>query len=366
MKSSFKPSSLKCANMPHRTTPMLMLMLVAALFPAPGHAKNLKIPAAPLFFPLPPDEPRIQYLTSFSSERELQGERKFFEFIVGVQKSERIIDKPYGIAASPGKYYICDTGADAVEIADLKKRKLNFFQPGGEGTLGLPINIAVDTDGTRYIADTGRNMVLVYNGDNYAGGLGKANEMKPCGVALTKSRIYVTDLQNHCVRVYDKASRNLLFTFPKPGSDKKARLYSPTNVAIDQQGRVDVSDTGGFCVNIYDAEGNFLRTFGGIGLSPGRFARPKGIAVDREGRIYVVDASTELVQLFDPQGQVLMYFGDPSHSATGLPAGITIDYDNVGLFQKYVAPGFTVEYLILVANQAGGNKISVFGFGHKK
>ena len=355
---------LKPTSAAHRVT--LMLALIAALLPASGYAKSLKIPAAPLFFPLPPDEPRIQYLTSFSSERQLQGERKFFEFIVGVQKSERSIDKPYGIAASPGKYYICDTGEDAVEIVDLKKRKFNFFQPGGEGALGMPINIAVDTDGTCYITDTGRNMVLVYNGDNYAGGLGKLNEMKPCGVALTKSRVYVTDLQNHCVRVYDKASRNLLFTFPKPGSDKKATLYSPTNVATDQQGHVYVSDTGGFCVNIYDADGNFLRTFGGIGLSPGRFSRPKGIAADREGRIYVVDASTELVQLFDPQGQILMYFGDPSHSATGLPAGIAIDYDNVAQFQKFVAPGFTVEYLILVANQAGGNKISVFGFGHKK
>jgi DNA-binding beta-propeller fold protein YncE len=168
------------------------------------------------------------------------------------------------------------------------------------------------------------------------------------------------------VRVYDKASRNQLFTIPKPGSDKKAILYSPTNVAVDQQGRVYVSDTGGFCLNIYGADGNFLRTVGGIGLNPGQFARPKGVAVDRQGRFFVVDASTELVQVFDPEGRVLMYFGDPARTATCLPAGIAIDYDNAGLFQRYVAPGFTVEYLILVANQTGTGKISVFGFGHKK
>ena len=99
---------------------------------------------------------------------------------------------------------------------------------------------------------------------------------------------------------------------------------------------------------------------------PGQFARPKGIAVDRQGLIYVVDASTELIQVFNPQGQVLMYFGGPERGAATLPAGITIDYDNVGQFQRYVAPGFKVDYLVLVANQTGPNKISVFGFGHKK
>jgi DNA-binding beta-propeller fold protein YncE len=349
-----------------RSRAIIATGLAAILLPFAGYARSLKSAPAPVFYPLPPDEPRIQYLTSFSSERELQGQRKFFEYIVGAPTTSRAIVKPYGIAAGPGKYYVCDTGASAVGIADLKKRSLKFFQPSGVGVLSLPVNIAVDTDGTRYITDTQRNMVLVYNGDNYAGSIGAPNEMKPCGVALSKSRIYVTDLQNHCVRVYDKTSRNLLSTFPKPGSDKKATLYSPTNVATDQQGHVYVSDTGGFCVNVYDADGKFLRNFGGIGLMPGQFARPKGIAVDRQGLIYVVDASTELVQLFNPDGRILMYFGDPTHGATGLPAGIAIDYDNVGQFQRYVAPGFTVEYLILVANQTGGNKISVFGFGHKK
>jgi hypothetical protein len=41
---------------------------------------------------------------------------------------------------------------------------------------------------------------------------------------------------------------------------------------------------------------------------------------------------------------------------------LTIDYDNVGLFQKYAAPGFKIEYLILLTNQAGPQKVSVYGF----
>src|SRR6185369_3379857 len=118
---------------------------------------------------------------------------------------------------------------------------------------------------------------------------------------------YVTDLKNHCVRVYNKTSRELLFTFPKAGSDEKAKLFAPTNVAIDRQGRVCVSDTGGFYVNAYDAEGNYLRTMGEQGFTPGKFSLPKGVAIDHDGRTFVVDANTQVIQVFDPEGRILMF-----------------------------------------------------------
>lgn len=345
-------------------------------FALPGvvcHAKGPKEAPAPIFFPVPPDEPRIQFLAGFSTEEEMTemaGKRSFFRFIVGTEKIQRPIVKPYGIAATPGKFYICDTVPATIEIVDFDKHKLSYFQPTGDATFGTPINIAVDADETLYVSDTKRNQVLIFKGEQYAGAIGKLNEMKPVGIALTEKRIYVTDLMNHCVRVYDKATRNELFTFPKVDElDVSAELYSPTNIAIDKGGRVIVSDTGGFVVKIYDAEGRYLKTVGEQGLSPGTFSLPKGVAVDREGRTYVVDANTQIIQIFDAEGRILMYFGDPSLTgggATSLPAGIAIDYDNVKRFEQFAAPGFALEYLILITNQTGGHKVSVFGFGHKK
>jgi hypothetical protein len=129
-----------------------------------------------------------------------------------------------------------------------------------------------------------------------------------------------------------------------------------------------VSDSGGFTIKAYDAEGNYVRTIGEMGLKPGRFALPKGIAVDREGRIYVIDAATALAQVFDKQGQLLMYFGEPKSSGRGamyLPAALAIDYQNVDLYQKYAAPGYKIEYLIFVTNQAGPQKVNVYGFLRK-
>jgi hypothetical protein len=45
-----------------------------------------------------------------------------------------------------------------------------------------------------------------------------------------------------------------------------------------------------------------------------------------------------------------------------LPAKIKIDYDNVDVFAHRVAPGHELEYLILVTNQYGPNKVNVYGF----
>ena len=99
-----------------------------------------------------------------------------------------------------------------------------------------------------------------------------------------------------------------------------------------------------------------------------KFALPKGVAVDREGRVYVVDARAQVVQIFNPEGKLLLFFGEPNASRASLflPASVAVDYQNVDLFRQYAAPGFELDYLVIVSNQYGRRKISVYGFGHKR
>ena len=322
-----------------------------------------------IFFPPPPDEPRIQFLTSFGSESDLSGQSKFSSFVVGEERIQRPIWKPYGVTSVKGKLFVCDTQPKNVSIIDLVKRKMAYLKPEGRGVFKMPINVAVDKDGTRYITDTVRGQVLIYDRENrFVGELGKAGEMKPCGIVIAEERFYVSDLSNHCVRVYSKTDRKVLFTIPSDANDPKSTLFSPTNLALDEQGRLYVSDSGAFAVKIFDKDGNYLRTVGEVGLKPGRFGLPKGIGVDRENRVYVVDAATAVVQMFDAEGRLLMYFGEPQSSGRAglyLPAGLAIDYENAGLFQKFSAPGYQIDFLIYVINQAGAQKVSVFGFMRK-
>ena len=58
-----------------------------------------------------------------------------------------------------------------------------------------------------------------------------------------------------------------------------------------------------------------------------------------------------------------MFFGG-TYKGPGdmwLPAKITIDYDNLQYFRKYVDPSYDLQYLILVTNQYGPDKINVYG-----
>lgn len=367
-----------------------LLLLAAGCATAP-----VTRPKEAVFFPPPPAVPRLQYLTSFSSEKDLGGgPGKFTTFIVGKEPPRKPIAKPYGVALQDGKLYVCDTGAAAIEILDLREKTLRYFAPGREGTLRTPVNIAVDHDGTRYVADTGRGQVVLFGADDrYLGAIGEkvrgrtrahakvapqaepgpgdaVDEMKPTDVAIAGDRLYVSDLKNNRVRVYDKATREQMFTIPADPetADPESKLYAPVNLAVDAQRRLYVTDFGAFRVQQYDPDGKFLKSFGRLGDAPGEFARPKGVAVDREGRVFVVDAAAQVVQIFDPEGKLLLFFGEPEGSEVGLnlPAKVAIDYDHVGLFQEYAASDFQVEYLVIVTNQYGGRKVSVFGFGRKK
>ena len=88
----------------------------------------------------------------------------------------------------------------------------------------LPINITIDQDGTRYVSDTGRAQVLIYNADgNFLEAMGKKDEMKPSDVAISSDRLYIADLLNHCVKVYSKAGHKFLFAIPVDDKDPKAQ-----------------------------------------------------------------------------------------------------------------------------------------------
>jgi len=347
--------------------------LAAALCLAAGCATQTRIARTYYFFPPPPNEPRLQFLMSFSSEKEFRGheDRSLMTFLTGELPPDRSFGKPYGAAAGNKKIYVCDTDLNAVLVVDLQDQRIKILDAQGEGALAQPLNISVDADGNLYVTDVGRNQVVIFDKNGiFVAALGKEGEMKPRDAVANQDRIYVADLQKHDVLVFDKNTRNLLFEIPRAeDATNQARvLFTPTNLALDSKGRLYVGDSGGSRVQVYDADGTYLRSVGEMGDSLGQFARVKGVAVDRDNRLYAVDAMSKVVQVFDEQGRLLTWFGLPGNInvAQSLPSKVVVDYDDVDFFQSYAAPGFKVEHLVILINQVGPNMVSVFGFGHKK
>lgn len=357
---------------PSRSTQVRVLAALALALLLAGCAAPTKTEAPkpqPVFYPLPPDPARIQHLATFERARDVGTARSgFADFVLGDEKAGEALVRPYGAALFEGKLHVADSRAPGIATFDLVGRKFSVFSGSAGGRMQRPINVTIDTDGTKFVTDTGRNQVLVYDrNDRFVASFGEKGEFKPVDTAIAGDTLYVVDIEHHEVRALDKRTGKPKFKFGKPGSEEGA-LYHPTNMAIGPDGDLYVVETGNFRVSRFTASGKFVRSYGEAGQTHGRFARPKGIAIDRTGRLYVGDAAFQNVQVFDGGGRVLMAFGQPGEGQQGLnlPAGVSIDYDNVALFRPLAAPDFTIEYLILVVSQFGPNKVDVFGFGKKR
>lgn len=347
---------------------ILKILLIGLLVISCSASKDTTKVTELIIYPSPPEKPRIQYLTSFSKSSDITGEQSDFMASVVGKEDERSLNKPYGISLHNGKIYICDTMLGGLIIVDLNNSTFENFIPKGLGKLKKPINCFTDTNGKLFVTDTERQQVIVFDENgNYLTSFGEKEEVKPIDVYTDNNSIWVADLKNHKVMVYDKGNYEFQYSIPKETADTAAILYSPTNITI-MNNNLYVSDFGDFNVKVYTKEGNYIRTVGSYGRNLGQFVRQKGIAVDREENLYVVDAGFENVQIFDKEGQLLMFFGGPYNGAGDmwLPAKVIIDYDNLEYYQKYVHNNFKLKYLIFVTNQYGPDKISVYGFVEEK
>ncbi len=364
--SSPTASTLAMNLISARSLHLLSAVFVIAVLGSCATAPVEKKAAAqgPVFYPAPPEPPRIQHLVSFTGERDFAAARSDFASFVAGEERGAELGQIYGVALAEGRVYAVDSKGPGLAVFDLNKQQYSLFTGSGGGRMRRPINLTIDADGTKYVTDTGRDQVLIYDRDNkYVGAFGEQGQFRPVDTAIAGDRLYVVDIQHHAIQVLDKKSGKLQFKFGKPGS-KEGELYHPTNIAIGPNGDVFVTETSNFRVQRFTAEGKTLRTYGEVGDTPGKFARPKGIALDKAGRLYVADAAFQNVQIFDANGLLLMAFGQPEGGdGLSLPAAIAIDYDNVALFKRYADPKFSIEYLILVASQLAPNKVDVFGFG---
>jgi len=319
-----------------------------------------------VFYPMPPEQPRLQFLVSLTKEEDLGESSAFREFVLGKQEESKRLARPYDIAHRKGTLYVVDKTIRKVMIVDLEKRKFDYIRDVKGGALRDPSGIFITPDGYKYVADSARGQIVVYNERNeFHRAYGAENQFRPVSVAVHGNKIYVCDLKDNEIEVLDKDSGEVLRKIGGIGREE-GLFHKPTHVTVDDAGNLFVTDAFNFRVQQVDANGKFVRTVGYQGSHPGAFARPKGIAVDRQGHLYVVDAAFELVQVFDiATAEPLLPFGKygPAPGSTYLPAGIHIDYDNVPYFNQYADPDFRVKYLVYVGNLAGDKKLNVYGFG---
>ncbi|HEY5177300.1 MAG TPA: SMP-30/gluconolactonase/LRE family protein [Terriglobales bacterium] len=306
-----------------------------------------------LVWPEPPNIPRVRYTSyfagmKFDKEADSQGKKAkqtWMDRLAGTQsQDEKVTMKnfpfqllgPYGMSVdSKGRLYVADQKVGAIFIFNTETKETEMIRNGFEAHFGMINGVAVDDNDRVFVSDGKLGKVLVFNAKHQVEDQIK-DLVDPVGLAIDKENrlLYVVDTQQDQVLVYDADSLKPIRKIGTAG--KKHTLTTPgdfalpSDVALDKDGNVYVTDTLNWRVEIFDAEGKFVSQFGKHCDAIGCFERPKGIAVDGDGHIWVVDTSLNLVQAYDRDGALLAYVGSPGRLLGQFtdPVGIFIDQNN--------------------------------------
>jgi DNA-binding beta-propeller fold protein YncE len=315
----------------------VLLAIGAAFLPGCATAPPPK-PQEKLVWPAPPLPPRIKFVRSITSADDLKTDTTFTTkmavFLGGERIPEGRIAQPMGLAISDDgqRLYVSDPLQQTVftfDLGTLELRQNNQVQyPGG---------LALDAQENLYVVDTGSKLVSVFDRQgNKLRDINDGSLVRPNGVAVDRrsNRVYVVDTGNseskeQNVKIYDTTGRRIGAIGGAPGGGF-SEFKLPTMVAVDDSGKVYVTDTLNARVQIFDADGKFLFTFGQTGSSWGEFDKPKGIALDTFGNIYVVDTGWSNVQIFNQKGEILLFFGGrgPIPGMMKNPISMAIDRQN--------------------------------------
>jgi len=200
---------------------------------------------------------------------------------------------------------------------------------GGAARFHYLSGIAMDGDGNVIVADSdnhalhkvtraGAVSTLVGNGQKgYMDGSGDAARFnQPQGIAVDEDgTIYVADCYNHCVRQVapDDWAVSTLAGDGKAGAGfadglgSSARFRDPTGLALDMDGDLIVADSNNNCIRrVTTAEGRVTTVAGNVAYDQGfadgegataRFYAPKDMAVDGNNNILVADAHNYRIRM---------------------------------------------------------------------
>lgn len=287
-----------------------------------------------IFWPQPPDPPKITFVQSLSEPKDIgirpSWFKKVIEFIFGEEEVPHVV-RPAGIAVDEeGGVYIADTGLQAVHYFNQTPPTYRqFFKISPTERLQNPIGVAVDGAKQLYVSDSDLNRIFVFNPKGkLVRVIGNDEDVRRVsGIAIDRARseLYAVDTLGHQVVRYTLLGEKK-GVIGKRGVEN-GEFNFPTYAAVDPEGLLYISDSLNFRVQVFDPEGRYQAQMGSLGSTLGQFSRPKGVAVDGASHIYIVDTLFDNVQIFNPSGELLLHFGKTGvePGSFWLPAGIAVD-----------------------------------------
>lgn len=268
--------------------------------------------------------------------------------------SPQIFSNPFGIAvAEDGTIYVADAGESNHIRKISRDGSLTTFTAGGE--FNTPSELALDTKGNLYVADTSNNRirkvtpqgeVSTFAGSGTPGYLdGPASEARfngPIGIVVDpRGDLFVADTYNDRIRkISTDGQVTTVAGAGKPGyadGDRNNSIFdTPCGIVVANDGTLIVADTGNDRLRKIDKDGNTST----LNLNNGEsLSSPIGLALTHDNVLYVTELDRSRVLQITPDGNAHVIAGRGPGFANGgenarfnQPAGVAIDPRNGSLY----------------------------------
>ena len=211
-------------------------------------------------------------------------------------------------------------------------------------TMGATAAVAFDAGGHLWVLARGATAFFEFDGTGaYLRSFGDGMFTRAHGLRIDREgNLWATDVGAHTVMKLNTQGQVLLTlgTKGQAGAWDEAAgtrlLNQPNDIAIAANGDVFVvqghtpGPNGDARVLKFDRTGKFVKSWGGKGNAPGQFQVAHGIAIDAKGLLWVMDRENQRIQVFDADGK---YIREMKYA--GLPCSVDIGKQSI-----YMANGF--------------------------
>ena len=236
-------------------------------------------------------------------------------------------------------------------------------------TMGPSAASAFDSKGHLFVLTRGTPPLMEFDADGkFVRGFGEGLFMRSHGLRIdNEGNIWATDVGAHYVVKLNPQGQVLLTlgTKGQAGEWNEAtqshKLNEPNDVIIGRNGDIFVAQghtpgtRGDPRVLKFDKTGKFIKSWGGKGKEPGQFDVAHGLAIDAKGLLWVTDRENQRIQIFDADGKFIR----------------ELKYADIGSQYIYMVNGFAGQILrmdldgkVLAATGKPGKALGEFGEAH--
>ncbi|MEI7556260.1 flippase activity-associated protein Agl23 [Candidatus Chlorohelix sp.] len=268
-------------------------------------------------------QPSANLMWRYTLYRELQQALPSYDMVVYVRN-----DLAPDFMLLGGLNYTGATKTNGTTTDEFAYKLGEATQPGlKNGQFKVPRALTIAPNGDLLVLDSANGRVQRFDsGGNFLSKFGKIgngdglfgiiqNDGGAGGIAVDEQgNIYVSDSWNYRIEKFDSSGKFLMKWgegYDNKGDLEQAKIqpigfYGPRGIFYDTTRKeLYVADTGNRRVAVFDANGIFLRQFGGRGSGQGQFDEPVSVAVSPDGKVYVTDMRNKRLEILDRDGKFL-------------------------------------------------------------